>query len=89
MPKSEAIPMRRLWVRWNDASHSGGWHVLKDARRDKHIGQNIVCESLGFEIKRTKKYLVIAQSANDCGDISDLLIIPIRMIECERELTPF
>ncbi len=77
--------LRPIYVRWQDASHTAGWHELKRARKDK-VGPDIVCESLGFEIKRTKKYLVIAQSANDCGDISDLLIIPTNMIQEERRL---
>lgn len=80
--------MNPLWVRWKDASHVSGWRVLKDVRHDRKVGQNIICESLGFEIKRTKKFLVLAQSANNYGDISDLLIIPIDMIEHERELQP-
>lgn len=73
-----------LKITWHDAvSDEVGWKKLEKLKRQ----QPAVVQSVGFEIKRTKRYLTLAASLVDdeCdGDVT----IPVGMIIREEILEP-
>ena len=75
---------RILLVVWHDAvSDTVGWKKLEHLKRQ----QPATVRSVGYEIKRTKRYLTLAASLVDdeCdGDVT----IPLGMILREQELVP-
>jgi len=76
--------MRLLLITWHDAvSDTVGWKKLEQIKRQ----QPATVRTVGWEIKRTRRYLTLAASLVDdeCdGDVT----IPLGMILQEKELTP-
>ena len=54
-------------IYWTDAATVSGWQSLSNACEFKPVK----CVTMGIEIKRTKKYILVAASysLNDKGDI--------------------
>lgn len=75
---------RLLLIHWHDAvSDDSGWKAISEVEKQ----QPAVVRSVGWEIRRTKRYVTLAASIvdEDCdGDIT----IPAGMIIREVELQP-
>lgn len=73
-----------LLVHWHDAvSAHSGWKSEEDVKKQEPA----IVRSVGWEMKRTKRFLTIAASLVD-GDCDGDVTIPLGMIFREQEITP-
>lgn len=81
--KRPEIRIPRVEVSWVDSAVSGGWRSLEEFRGAAQLAQ---CVTVGLLIKKTKKLVVVAQSAAKDGDVADAIAIPISCVRSIRYL---
>ena len=69
-------PLKKVIVRWIDSSFEGyGWEDM-----DKLLEPDLNCTSMGFLVKKTRKYIQLAPSLNGTEDafyeVGGLFTIP-------------
>lgn len=69
--------MKLVHVRWRDAHHiaPGGWINLDDIR------PGVLVSSVGIQVRRTKRWLVLAESVDDQGNATGVFAIPRAVID--------
>ena len=63
----------RVEIEWEDSSGpaTGVWHRLNDYDHSPSR-----CRTLGYVVKETKRYVVVASSVSDADSLSGLITIP-------------
>lgn len=68
---------RRVLVTWMDAFHSNkGWEDPTEAANES----SVVCESLGYLLRRGKKEVVLAQTLSSDGEVVGRITIPVSFL---------
>lgn len=68
--------MQPIAVVWEDITGDGSWIALEDAAQLNPV----VCVSVGYLVKKTKKKLVLAQTSGEHSAVNGRLSIPIGAI---------
>ena len=69
-------------VDWIDAHSNGGWSLPKDINI-----KPLKVNSVGWLIKDTKDYIVLAQNMSSSGNCADRIHIPKKWIQKKRKIT--
>jgi hypothetical protein len=74
---------RMVLVEWNDAASTDGWRDRDAAVRDM---TPLRCCSVGYVLKSTRQYIVMAASTSESGNVSQVGCIPRTCIYSIKEL---
>ena len=77
--RPEVVTRRLVRVEWLDAAHVGAGDWV-DARAP-HTGTQVV--TVGFVLRRTRRWLVLAQSLGPDNTATGVFVIPRINITCE------
>ena len=69
-------------IDWTDAHSNGGWTLPKDVDI-----KPVKVHSVGWLIKDTKDYFVLAQNMSSSGNSADRIHIPKKWIHKKRKIT--
>lgn len=69
-------------VTWVDAAAYTNW--ISDKEAQEFIDKDIIVDTVGFLVVKTKKYLVLAQTI--CPQLSNIMKIPIGMIKTVEKI---
>jgi hypothetical protein len=69
---------------WNDAYSKNGWKCDQDIREMAQRG--IVCKSVGYLVRESKKYMVLAHGLSEDNNFQDLFSIPKGCIRSVRKI---
>ena len=78
------MTLKRVEVEWVDSVNAGGWHVPHETLAFSEDPGPIV-STLGYVEKRTKKYLILAQSVHGTNR-ANLVAIPHSAVQRVRTL---
>jgi hypothetical protein len=78
------VKLRRVEVEWVDSVNAGGWHVPHEAEAFCDDPGPILY-TLGYVERRTKKYLILAQSIHGTNR-ANMVAIPHSAIQRVRKL---
>jgi len=74
--------MRMVYVEWLDpATHTGGWM----SRDSVSYMTELHCESVGWLVSKHERFVRLALSMNENGELSEVLVIPrscVKKIRC-------
>lgn len=74
--------MERVTVRWIDSASSPGWK-----RANEKDWGLIECETTGYLLERTSKYIAIAQNRGvTTGGVGDVMCIPTSCVLKTRKI---
>jgi hypothetical protein len=74
------VKMKMIYIEWIDAESIDAWEDYDSANRDAPV-----IKTLGFLIRETKKYVVIALSIDETNEkCSNRIQIPTGMIKKKR-----
>ena len=67
--------MRPVHVRWVDSGRSDGWESVEDSLKSTE-DDSMLCESLGWLLAETDRYVLIAGSRKGDEEVLNALQIP-------------
>ena len=70
-------------VEWEDALHEFGWLDNMPSKNP----DDVMCYTVGWQMVKTKKHIIVAQTISGEDGVAQTLQIPMGMVHSIRQLT--